>query len=113
MLWTLRNVLNIKVPFFSSCTHFSVFSCAIHAAQLVRCMLYFYLKIFPGSAFSAQKLQVEKCCRHYTMCMLDFSVIQTVGDNYLFLINSELDSDNSLLNTKLLLIDLANVNGKK
>ena len=47
------------------------------------------------------------------MCMLDFSVIQTVGDNYLFLINSELDSDNSLLNTKLLLIDLANVNGKK
>ena len=45
--------------------------------------------------------------------MLDFSVIQNVGDNYLFLTNSELDSDNSLLNTKLLLIDLTNVNGKK
>ena len=45
--------------------------------------------------------------------MLDFSVIQTNGDNYLFLTNSELDSDNSLLNTKLLLIDLTNVNAKK
>ena len=32
---------------------------------------------------------------------------------YLFITNSELDSDNYLLNTKLLFIDLANVNGKK
>jgi len=41
--------------------------------------------------------------------MLDFSFIQTVGD---FITNSELDSDNSLLNTELLFIDFTNVNGK-
>ena len=44
--------------------------------------------------------------------MLDFSFIQTVGDIYIFITNSELDSDNCLLNTKLLFIDLTNVNGK-
>ena len=32
---------------------------------------------------------------------------------YLFLTNSELDSDNSLLNTELLFIDFTNVNDKK
>ena len=44
--------------------------------------------------------------------MLDVSFIQTVGDIYIFITNSELDSDNCLLNTKLLFIDLTNVNGK-
>ena len=56
VLWTLCNVRNIKVPFFSSSTHFTVFSFAIDAAQLVWCIPYFNLKIFPGSVFSAQKL---------------------------------------------------------
>ena len=37
--------------------------------------------------------------------MLDFSFIQTVGDIYLFLITSELDSDNCLLNTKMFFIE--------
>ena len=35
VLQTLCNVRNIKVPFFSSCTQFTVFSCAADAAQLV------------------------------------------------------------------------------
>ena len=35
LLRTLRNVRNVKVPFFSSCTQCAVFSCAIDAAQLV------------------------------------------------------------------------------
>ena len=35
LLRTLRNVRNVKVPFFSSCTQCAVFSCAINAAQLV------------------------------------------------------------------------------
>ena len=35
VLWTLCNVRNIKVPFFSCSTHFTVFSFAIDAAQLV------------------------------------------------------------------------------
>ena len=45
--------------------HFTVFSCAIHAAQLVRCTLCINPKTFPGWVFIAQKLQVEKCCGHY------------------------------------------------
>ena len=32
VLWTLPNVGNIKAPFFSSCTQFTVFSCTIDAA---------------------------------------------------------------------------------
>ena len=56
VLRTLRNVCNIKVPFFISCTQFTVFSCAIDAAQLVWCILYFNLKTFPGWVFFAQKL---------------------------------------------------------
>ena len=35
LLRTLRNVRNVKVPFFRSCTQCAVFSCAINAAQLV------------------------------------------------------------------------------
>ena len=81
VLQTLCNVPDIKVPFFSSCTHFTVFSDAIHAAQCKSDVHSFNLKTFPGWVFITQKFQVEKCCGHYTLCMLDFSFIKTVGEN--------------------------------
>ena len=59
----------LRYLFFSSSTQFTVFSFAIDAAQLVQCILYFNLKIFPGSAFSAQKSSIEKCCGHYTLVL--------------------------------------------
>ena len=107
LLRTLRNVRNVKVPFFSSCTQCAVFSCAIDAAQLVWCILYFNLKTFPGWVFFAQKLYVEKCCGHYVADITHVRFFIYSGCcGYLVLTISELDSDNSPLNTKLLFIDV-------
>ena len=85
VLRTLRNVRNIKVPFFSSCTHFTVFSWAIHAAQWVWCTLCFNLKTFPGWVLVAKKLQVEKCCGHHTLRKLDFSLFRLLQKIYFLL----------------------------
>ena len=87
VLQTLRNVRNVKVPFFFSCAHFTVFSCAIHAAQLVQCTLCFNLKtlIFLGGFSSLRNYKLKSVAditlRTLHIMHVRFFSIQTVGEN--------------------------------
>ena len=101
-LWTLRNVRNIKVPF----------SVPVHSA------LYFHLLLMLLSQSDVYSILISK---HFLggFSLLRNYKLKSVADithvrffiysgccRYLVLTISELDSDNSPLNTKLLFIDV-------
>ena len=70
-------------------------------------MIYFNLKTFPGWVFFAQKLHVEKCFGHDVADITHVRFFISSGCcGCLVLTISELDSDNSPLNSKLLFIDV-------
>ena len=83
MLRTLRNVGNIKVPFFTSCAHFTVFSCAIHATQLVHSVLISKHLLGGFSSLRNYKLKSVGDITLQTLHIMHvrFFSIQTVGEN--------------------------------